>query len=71
MSILCGGDQSAFKDLFWLIRHLLSKHPENCPRCGYTAFQHGFIPHERYYCTKCHLWEPDHDKIKKEICNEF
>jgi len=56
MSLLSGGKQSVFKDIYWLIRHALSKDKTTCPRCGNKAFQHGFIPNERYYCTECNLW---------------
>lgn len=56
MSQLCGGKESVFKDLYWLLKHLFSKNREVCPRCENKTFRHGFIPHERYYCNKCDLW---------------
>jgi len=43
-------------DIYYLFKHWRNR--KICPRCGYTAFEHGFFPEERYYCTKCHLWEP-------------
>lgn len=54
-----------FVDIFYGIKHLFQKNKGICPRCGYNAFKHGFFPHEQYYCTKCHLWEPDWNKMNK------
>jgi ribosomal protein S27AE len=65
MSVLCGGKENVFKDTYWLIRHLLKKNRDSCPRCGYSAFRHGFPPHDDTYCTKCHLWEPDWEEYRK------
>lgn len=67
MSILCGGNDNFFKDLYWLFRHLLRENRDNCPRCGYSAFRHGYYPHDDIYCTKCHLWEPDWDKLDRQM----
>lgn len=59
MSCLSGGKESFLVDMYWTIIFLFKKDKKVCPRCGYNAFMHGFYPHEDYYCTKCHLWEPD------------
>ena len=59
MSILCGGKDNFIVDCYWLLRYLLSRKKETCPRCGYIAFGHGFYPNDREYCTKCHLWESE------------
>ena len=59
MSDLCGGKESVFKDMYWLLRHLLRRNRDICPRCRYSAFRHGHPPFDETYCTKCHLWEPD------------
>ncbi len=59
MSSLCGGDESVFKDLFWLIIYIFKKDKSICPRCDGNAFQHGYFPNDDEYCTHCHLWEPN------------
>ena len=41
------------------IKHMLQKDKEVCPRCGRRPFMHGYRPDEQYYCTHCHLWEPN------------
>ncbi len=73
MSSLCGGSASVLNDLFWWIIYVCKKNKEICPRCGHTAFKHGFVPREEEYCTHCHLWEPDweeRDRIFKEMMKE-
>lgn len=45
-------------DMYYAIKHTISKNKRICPRCKFGAFEHGFFPNEEYYCTKCHLWEP-------------
>ena len=67
MSSLCGGEESFFKDMYWLIRYAFKKDKSVCPRCGYVAFKHGFSPHDDEYCTECHLWEPDWDEMNRMI----
>lgn len=55
-------------DVVYGIKHLLQRDKEKCPRCGKEPFMHGFkYNNERYYCTHCHLWEPDWDAIDIEI----
>lgn len=66
MSCFAGGNESFLSDIYWTLKHILSKDRSICPRCGYTAFQHGFIPDERHYCTECHLWEPKWIRDKNE-----
>jgi len=52
---------------FWYaIKHTFQKDSGICPRCGYNAFEHGFHPDERYFCSKCGLWEPEDVKIWRE-----
>jgi hypothetical protein len=67
MSELCGGKESVWKDMYWLIRHLMRRNRDVCPRCGYVAFRHGFFPNDDTYCTECHLWEPDWEQWRKDI----
>ena len=62
MSFLCGGKQSIWKDMFWLLVYIIKREKGSCPRCGYNAFKHGFPPNDEEYCTKCHLWESDWEK---------
>lgn len=45
-------------EIWYAIKHTFQKDKGICPRCGYTAFEHGFFPEERYYCTICNLWKP-------------
>ena len=59
MSYLCGGKQSIVKDLYWLLRYTIQKDKTKCPRCGYNAFLHGFIPNQDEYCTRCGLWDDE------------
>ena len=67
MSSLCGGDENIFKDIFWLVIYVFKKDKSKCPRCGRNAFQHGYPSHDDEYCTHCHLWEPDWDKLNKQF----
>lgn len=57
MSELCGGKQSVFHDIYWLLRHIFSSDKKRCPRCSGESFTHGYGECETNYCTKCHLWE--------------
>lgn len=56
MSIICGGNEHWTKDIFWWIVFFIRQKKDICPRCGANAFEHGFHPRERHYCTKCGLW---------------
>jgi len=56
--------------MYWLVLYFFKRKKNRCPRCGNIAFVHGFKPFEEYYCTKCHLWEPDWEK-QKQFFNEF
>jgi len=55
------------KDIWYGLKHLKQKDKNICPRCGNIPFSHGYTPFEDYYCTKCHLWEPDWEKRNKMI----
>ena len=57
MSIIAGGKESALVDLYYTIKHCLIKNKELCPRCKKEPFIHGYYPHDKCYCTHCHLWE--------------
>jgi len=55
------------KEMYYAMKHTFQRDKGICPRCGYNAFEHGFIPDEDYYCTKCHLWEPDWEKLENDL----
>ena len=72
MSWLCGGKESVWVDIKYLIKYLLQKNKERCPRCGHRPFVHSY--HEDWYCTNCHLWEPDWkelDRLVKEMIEKY
>ena len=75
MSWLCGGKESIWVDIKYLFKYLLQKDKEKCPRCGHKPFTHGYPPNDDWYCTSCHLFEPDWDEIDRwfeevmEKCN--
>jgi len=46
-------------EMWYAIKHSFQKNKDICPKCGKTAFSHGFEPYEEYYCTKCNLWKPN------------
>lgn len=54
-------------DMYYAIKHTVSKNKGICPKCGFTAFEHGYFPHEEFYCTKCHLWEPNWEERNQWI----
>lgn len=43
--------------MYYALKHTLQKDKGICPKCGGDAFEHGFFPNQKYYCSKCHLWE--------------
>jgi len=58
------------KDVYYYLKHIFQKDKGKCPRCRYNAFEHGYDPRERYYCTRCGLWEPnwkERDKWLEEL----
>jgi len=67
MSWLCGGKESVWTDLKYLFKYLLQKDKERCPRCGHKPFTHGYPPRDQWYCTSCHLWEPDWEEIDRLV----
>lgn len=44
-------------DMYYAIKHSLSKDKNICPKCGFNAFEHGYFPNDRYFCPKCELWK--------------
>jgi len=54
-------------DMYYAIKHMIQRNKGICPRCGFTAFEHGYCPFNEYYCTRCHLWEPDWKERRKWI----
>jgi len=43
-------------NMYYAIKHTFQRDKGICPKCGNTAFEHGFHPCERYFCTNCGLW---------------
>lgn len=54
------------KDMYYLIKHWIQRDKGICPKCGNNAFEHGFFPRNDFYCTKCGLWEPNWEEMKRQ-----
>jgi len=54
-------------DIYYTIKHTFQKNKGICPKCGYNAFEHGFHPEERYFCSKCGLWHEAEKRRYKSV----